>query len=114
MVLSMSSLESIYKIMADSLEQNGQIESLHEAGHKFDSGRHISPAVAHELNNILTIIQGYADCLLVKHGEDPVLQPPLKMIAEATRRASMLVRDTRPPNPTLPLRHNLPPPPPAT
>ena len=109
----MSSFESIYKKMADSLEQSGQTGSLHESGHKFDPARHVSPAVAHELNNILTIIQGYADCLLLKHGENLELQSPLKMISEATKRATMLVHDARPPNPTLPIRHNPPPPPPA-
>jgi hypothetical protein len=35
------------------------------------------------------------------------------MISEATKRATMLVHDARPPNPTLPIRHNPPPPPPA-
>jgi signal transduction histidine kinase len=69
--------------------------------------------VAHELNNILTIIQGYTDCLLFKHGDDPALEPPLRMISEATRRAALLVQDARPPKPTLPIRHHPPPPQPT-
>jgi len=68
------------------------------AGHalesKFDPQRHIAPVVAHELNNILTIIQGYADRLLLKHEKDTTLEPHLKLISEAARRASTIVRSS--------------------
>jgi nitrogen-specific signal transduction histidine kinase len=84
-----SSFDSIYKKMASSLETGGA-GHMHEA--KLDPARHISPVVAHELNNILTIIQGYADRLLLKHGENPALVAHLKLISEAAHRASILVR----------------------
>jgi len=84
-----SSFDSIYKKMASSLETGGA-GHMHEA--KLDLARHISPVVAHELNNILTIIQGYADRLLLKHGENPALEAHLKLISEAAHRASILVR----------------------
>ena len=90
----MSSLENIYKIMAESAASAG---ALHETAQKFDSARHISPVVAHELNNILAIIQGYADRLRSKHGEDPALEPQLKLISEAARRAAILIHDATPP-----------------
>ncbi|MGH7951150.1 MAG: histidine kinase dimerization/phospho-acceptor domain-containing protein [Limisphaerales bacterium] len=64
---------------------------------KLDPTRHISPVIAHELNNILTIIQGYADRLLFKHGDDQALQPHLKVISEASRRAATIVREATPP-----------------
>jgi len=86
-----SSLDSIYKKMASSLESGGA-GHMHEA--KLDPARHISPVVAHELNNILTIIQGYADRLLLKHGEDPAMNTQLKLVSEAAKRASTLVRST--------------------
>ncbi|HTV75457.1 MAG TPA: histidine kinase dimerization/phospho-acceptor domain-containing protein [Candidatus Baltobacteraceae bacterium] len=95
--------------MASSLEQGGAGQ-LHESAHKFDSTRHVAPAVAHELNNILTIIQGYADRLLIRHGEDPALQPHLKLISEATKRAAIIVRDATPPNASAALRQSPPPP----
>jgi len=83
-----TSFDSIYKKMASSLESGG-------AGHahevKLDPSRHISPVVAHELNNILTIIQGYADRLLMKHGDNPAIETHLKLICEAARRAATLV-----------------------
>ncbi len=94
----MSSLDSIYKKMAESLEQEGA-GNLQETFQKFDPAIHIAPNVAHDLNNILTIIQGYADRLLIKHGSEPTLQPSLKLISEASRRAANIVRDATPPNP---------------
>jgi signal transduction histidine kinase len=96
-----SSLDSIYKKMASSLEQGGA-GHVHEA--KFDPARHVSPVVAHELNNILTIIQGYADRLLLKHGDNPALETHLKLISEAAHRASILVRSAAPPEAGLPPR----------
>jgi signal transduction histidine kinase len=60
----------------------------------------MSSAVAHELNNVLTVIQGYADRLLVKHHENPALQPELQMISDSARRAAALVRDTALPRPS--------------
>ena len=58
--------------------------------------RQISPAVAHELNNILTIIQGYADRMILKHGANPALRPELQLIADNARRAVSVVRQATP------------------
>ncbi len=77
--------------MASSLEQSGA-GSLHDAS-KPDPARHISHNVAHELNNVITVIQGYADQLLLKHREDPELQPQLKLISKAAGRAADIIRD---------------------
>lgn len=72
---------------------------LRESAPQFDPAKHISPVIAHELNNILTIVQGYADRLIMKYPEDSVLQPQLKLITEAARRAAIIVRDATPKNP---------------
>ncbi len=93
--------------MAESAAGAG---ALHETAQKFDSARHISPGVAHELNNIILIIQDYADRLRIKHGDNPALEPQLKLISEATRRAAAIIHDAMPsgpspasrPNPSLP------------
>jgi len=103
-------MENIYKKMAESAGGTG---ALHETAQKYDSARHIPPAVAHELNNIIAIIRGYADRLLFKHGQNPALEPHLKLISDAAKRAGIIIHDAMPPAP--PARPNsLPPPPPAT
>jgi His Kinase A (phospho-acceptor) domain len=89
-----SSLDSIYKKMASSLDAG----SGHESTSHFDPAKHVSPGIAHELNNILTIVQGYADRLLVKHPDDKTLQSQLKLISEAARRAAIIIRDATPQN----------------
>src|ERR1035437_9009230 len=55
-VIAMSSLENIYKKMAEAA---AGADALHETTQKFDSIKHVSPAVAHELSNIIAIIRGY-------------------------------------------------------
>jgi signal transduction histidine kinase len=102
----MSSLENIYKKMAEAADG---ADVRHETTRKFDSTQHISPVVAHELNNIIAIIRGYADHLLVKHGENPALEPQLKLISEAAKRAATIVHDALPPNPSPTVRQNPPP-----
>jgi nitrogen-specific signal transduction histidine kinase len=103
-----SSLDSIYKKMASSLEAGGAGQA-HVA--KSDPARQISPVIAHELNNILTIIQGYSDRLLLKHGEDPALGAHLKLISEAARRAATLIRTAAPKEAGVPIRPQPNPPP---
>jgi len=100
----MQSSEFIYKKMA-SLEHSG-VGRLQETAWKLDSARQMPPTVRHELNNILTIIQGYADRLLRKHWEDPTLQPQLQMILESARRAATLIREAAPPAQNLTHRQN--------
>ncbi len=100
----MQSSEFIYKKMA-SLEQSGA-GRFHETACKFDSAHPMPRTVVHELNNILTIIQGYADRLLLKHGQDPALQPQLRMIYESARRAASLIREAAPPAQNLTPRQN--------
>jgi signal transduction histidine kinase len=108
----MSSLENIYKKMAAAAAAGA--DALHETTQKFDSTQHISPVVAHELNNIIAIIRGYADRLLFKHGENPALEPHLKLISEAAKRAATIVHDALPPNPSPTVRQNPPPSQPPT
>ncbi len=103
-----SSFDTICKKMASSLEPGGA-GNPHET--KPETDRHISPVVAHELNNLLTIIQGYADRLLIKHGENPEIGAKLKLISEASRRAATLVRSARSPETNTPPRPQPNPPP---
>jgi hypothetical protein len=67
-----------------------------ESVSEFDPARHVSPGIAHELNNILAIVQGYADRLLLKYANDTKLTAELKSITEAARRAAVIIRDSTP------------------
>jgi signal transduction histidine kinase len=72
------------------------VSPLHPNGgrtHQSDSDRPISATLAHELNNLLTVVQGQADRLFVKYQDDAVLAPNLKKISEMAHRAAELVRN---------------------
>lgn len=101
-----SACDPICKTLSAPVEPGGA-ERLPEAA--VEPARHISPVVAHELNNLLTVIQGYADQLLFKHAQNPALEPRLKLISEAARRAATVVRDARASARVAPAQQNLPP-----
>jgi CheY-like chemotaxis protein len=52
----------------------------------------LAAGVAHDFNNILTVIQGYADCLLAKSTAGGSTAKGLKEIADAASRAAALTR----------------------
>ena len=87
----MSSFESTDEKLASPLQSSGG--ENRQNNRKPDADRHISLTLAHELNNILTVVQGHAERLFVKHREDNALAPGLKLISEATHRAAELVRN---------------------
>jgi signal transduction histidine kinase len=87
----MSSLDNIYQKMVPTLEA-GTLAQLHHESSNPEQQRQVGREVAHELNNILTIIQGYADKLILKHGENPALRPELQHISDNARRAVSVVR----------------------
>ncbi|HXC37105.1 MAG TPA: hypothetical protein VNV43_14600 [Candidatus Acidoferrales bacterium] len=89
-----SSFDSVDKKMAAG--ENPAEERLPESGAALDPARYVSPVIAHELNNILAIVQGYADRLILKCAGDVPLHSQLKMITEAARRAAIIVRDATP------------------
>ena len=68
------------------------LEAQFRHSQKLESIGQLAAGVAHDFNNILTVIQGYADLLHSRHEEDPALSNPLKQISNATRRASALTR----------------------
>lgn len=89
-----SSLDSMCKNM--NLISDERVARLSELAPDFDPEKFVSPGVAHELNNILAIVQGYADRLLLKYPDDDALKSQLKMITEAARRAALIIRDATP------------------
>jgi signal transduction histidine kinase len=87
----MSSLENIYQKMSPNLEP-ATLAHLHHEQSPADAQKHIGRDTAHELNNILTIIRGYADRMILKHGDNPALRPDLQLISENVKRAESVVR----------------------
>ncbi|MEO5803318.1 MAG: response regulator [Verrucomicrobiota bacterium] len=59
---------------------------------KMEAVGQLAAGVAHDFNNILTIIQGHADLLLHKINADPQSEKPLKQICLASERAGNLIR----------------------
>lgn len=87
----MSSLENIYMKMSPTLEP-AHLAHLHQQQSDPATQRLIGREVAHELNNILTIIRGYSDRILMKHGGNPALRPELQLISENVKRAETVIR----------------------
>jgi signal transduction histidine kinase len=94
----MSTLDNIYQKMVPALEP-ATLAQLHHESSQLDQQRVIGREVAHELNNILTIIQGYAERMMIKHGENPALRPELILISENARRAVNVIRQAAPRKP---------------
>ena len=89
----MSSLENIYQKMSPTVNVANQA-ILTSQSSSADAQKQIGREVAHELNNILTIINGYADWMMMKHGGNPALRPELQLIMENARRAASVVRQS--------------------
>src|SRR6478736_2858511 len=68
------------------------LEAQYRHAQKLESVGQMAAGIAHDYNNIVTVIQGYADCLLQMVGADPKLTNPLKQISGAARRAAALTR----------------------
>jgi two-component system cell cycle sensor histidine kinase/response regulator CckA len=59
---------------------------------KLESVGQLAAGVAHDFNNILTVIQGYSELLLSRYGADPATGGPLKQINLSAQRAASLTR----------------------
>ncbi len=68
------------------------LEAQYRHAQKLESVGQMAAGIAHDYNNILTVIQGYADCVLGSVKGNEALTAPLKQIAGAARRAATLTR----------------------
>ena len=68
------------------------LESQFRHSQKLESIGQLAAGVAHDFNNILTIIQGHSHRLLAKCEDDPTLAKPLKELGDSARRGAALTR----------------------
>jgi len=94
----MTSLDNIYMKMTPTLD-TAALVARHPEPALPDTQKQVGREVAHELNNIFTIIRGYAERMLLKHGENPALRPELLLIAANVKRAESVVRQSTKPRP---------------
>src|SRR5213075_1344502 len=68
------------------------LEAQFRYAQKLESVGQLAAGVAHDFNNILTVIQGYSECLLARKQTDPGSVAALKQISDAAKRAAALTR----------------------
>jgi PAS domain S-box-containing protein len=68
------------------------LEAQFRHSQKLESIGQLAAGVAHDFNNILTVIIGYADSLIEEHPCEDDLLRPLKQISDAAKRAATLTR----------------------
>jgi PAS domain S-box-containing protein len=68
------------------------LEAQFRHAQKLESVGQLAAGVAHDFNNILTVIQGYSDSLLARNHGEEFSKRALKQISEASRRAATLTR----------------------
>lgn len=93
--MAMLSLENIHQTMAP-LQKPAMTEHRHPDPEPAPAPRHISREVAHDLNNILTVIQVYSERMLSQHRDDPKMRLELQAIFENAKRAAAVVRQASP------------------
>src|SRR6266566_5228878 len=59
---------------------------------KLESVGQLAAGVAHDFNNIITVIQGYSEFLLARCKDDETFSKALKQIGDAAKRAASLTR----------------------
>src|SRR5262249_51755631 len=68
------------------------LEAQFRHAQKLESVGQLAAGVAHDFNNILTVIQGYSDSLLSRCKGDASTARALKQISDASKRAAALTR----------------------
>ncbi len=84
-------LATVGGLIGHAIERKKLEEQLRHS-QKMDAIGHLAGGVAHDFNNILTIIQGYAQILKHKPGLDGETLEALEQVAQASARAASLTR----------------------
>jgi two-component system, cell cycle sensor histidine kinase and response regulator CckA len=78
-------------VLATDMTEKLELERQFRQVQKMEAVGQLAGGVAHDFNNILTVIQGYAD-LLLRGGKYPQIKDQLRQVLEASRRAAGLTR----------------------
>ena len=79
-------------IVEDITERRALEEQLRHA-QKMETIGQLAGGISHDFNNILTAVNGYANLLLVKKGEDSLVKSYTDHILNLSEKAARLVRD---------------------
>ncbi|MGB7747309.1 MAG: response regulator [Verrucomicrobiia bacterium] len=84
--------EMLLLIIAQDITEQIVLENQLRQAQKMEAVGQLAAGVAHDFNNILTVIQGYSTLLLVNKPAESGERKPLETIAAAAVRAGKLVR----------------------
>ena len=84
--------EPHFLVIIQDISARLALETQLRQAQKMESVGQLAAGVAHDFNNILTIIQGYTSLLLLEHHNSPLALESLKQISEAGQRAADLTR----------------------
>src|SRR4029453_4725147 len=86
------SLAAANRALEAETEDRRRLEAELRQSQKLEAIGHLAGGVAHDFNNILMVIQGYADLLLAEMPDHGTTRSDLREIQEAARRGSDLTR----------------------
>src|SRR5216117_2161260 len=81
-----------FESSVEDITERLNLEAQLRHSQKLESIGQLAAGVAHDFNNILTIIQGHTDRLLARHQPSDPLAEPLRQVSAAAGRASSLTR----------------------
>ncbi len=87
-----SELETANAQLKEEIAKQLKLEAQLRHSQKMEAVGQLAAGVAHDFNNILTVIQGNAALLREQPGQDPSCTEPLNDISVAAERAARLVR----------------------
>lgn len=87
-----SELEAANAQLKEEIAKQLKLEAQLRHSQKMEAVGQLAAGVAHDFNNILTVIQGNAAWLREQSGQDPSCTEPLNDISVAAERAARLVR----------------------
>jgi nitrogen-specific signal transduction histidine kinase/ActR/RegA family two-component response regulator len=79
-------------MVAEDLTDKRNLESQLRQAQKMEAVGQLAAGVAHDFNNVLTIIQGHASLYMMEPGGDPEVVDSFSHIATAAERAARLTR----------------------